>query len=193
MNYVRTDGPQAKIKDFFLSHKERSYSSNEISKALGIEYRLIHATLARLWRADFVERQSHKRLLRYRLAEGAQKKHQEKKQAHVEKGKLGETHLEVLNFFYSHREQSFSSTEVANVIDMTRGHISGLMLDMFRIGLLQKIYGVYPNRYKIADDDRVPALLAKCDEKPEEVPLSPFWIGMAVWDSAVKAAVRAKG
>lgn len=63
---------------------------------------------------------------------------------------------------------------------------------MCQLGIVKRAPGIYPYRYTIADDERIPALLAKLDKKPDKKPLSPFWQGMAIWDSAVKACVEIK-
>lgn len=107
-------------------------------------------------------------------------------------GRLKRQHLNILAFLYKRPCWDYSTKQIAEEIENNTKNVSAALRHMCQLGMVKKAPGIYPYRYTITDDERIPALLAKLDEKRDKKPLSPFWQGMAIWDSAVKACVEIK-
>lgn len=108
-------------------------------------------------------------------------------------GRLKRQHLNILAFLYKRPCWDYPVKQIAEEIGNNTKNVSAALRHMWQLGIVKRAPGIYPClRYTIADDERIPALLAKLDKKSDKKPLSPFWQGMAIWDSAVKACVEIK-
>lgn len=107
-------------------------------------------------------------------------------------GRLKRQHLNILAFLYKRPCWDYSAKQIAEEIENNRKNVSAALRHMCQLGMVKKAPGIYPYRYTITDNDYIPELLVKRDKKQTKEPLSSFWQGMAIWDSAVKACVEIK-
>ena len=107
-------------------------------------------------------------------------------------GRLKRQHLNILAFLYKRPCWDYSAKQIAEEIENDTKNVSAALRHMCQLGIVKKAPGIYPYRYTITDNDYIPELLVKRDKKQTKEPLSSFWQGMTIWDSAVKACVEIK-
>lgn len=107
-------------------------------------------------------------------------------------GRLKRQHLNILAFLYKRPCRDYPVKQIAEEIENNTKNVSAALRHMCQLGIVKKAPGIYPYRYTIADDERIPALLAKLDKNRTKSRFPRFWQGMAIWDSAVKACVEIK-
>lgn len=107
-------------------------------------------------------------------------------------GRLKRQHLNILAFLYKRPCWDYPVKQIAEEIENNTKNVSAALRHMCQLGMVKKAPGIYPYRYTITDNDYIPELLVKRDKKQTKEPLSSFWQGMAIWDSAVKACVEIK-
>ena len=94
----------------------------------------------------------------------------------------------IIEFFAAHSSKSFTAKEVAEKLGFSYKYASSALFVLFGKGCLTRRRRSGRFRYRLPDDVQIPK--PETAQKPEEKPLSPFWKGMAIWDSAVKTAVK---
>jgi hypothetical protein len=186
----RTGGMRGRIADFFAEHKGETFTTRQIAEKFDLSCKRAAPNLFHLFQRGVLARCSHGREFRYWAAGTTE---MPESRLPVSADDFCVYQLGVLAFLQRNAGQDFSATEIAQELCRDRKSISGTLLYMCLRGLVRQIPGTYPYRYTIADDERIPALLLKAGRNPgkipDEIPLSPFWQGMAIWDNAVRSAI----
>ena len=176
------------VVKFFREHPRRSFATRDVVRKLETDMRMTNSTIHRLFSLTFLKRTVRNGIYRYRLAD-QETPSDAMKRTPVEDMNFSPLQIEILRFVASHRGQSFSCADIVAEFCIAKTHAIATMSRMSGFGLLNRICGVYPFRYEIADDERIAVLFKKAERNE---PLSPFWMGMQVWDSAVRAVVEAR-
>lgn len=176
------------VVKFFREHPRRSFATRDVVRKLETDMRMTNSTIHRLFSLAFLKRTVRNGIYRYRLAD-QETPSDAMKRTPVEDMNFSPLQIEILRFVASRRGQSFSCADIVEEFCIPKTHVIATMGRMSGFGLLDRICGVYPFRYEIADDERIAVLFRKAERNE---PLSPFWMGMQVWDSAVRAAIGAR-
>lgn len=78
-------------------------------------------------------------------------------------GRLKRQHLNILAFLYKRPCWDYPVKQIAEEIENNTKNVSAALRHMCQLGIVKRAPGIYPYRYTIADDERIPALLAKLD------------------------------